>query len=269
MCARIGMVSKSRPLRSPVWEFFEIVSEKKVRCKLCVPPATTTLAYYGGTTSMLSHLSSHHPDKYDESSKGSGSQCELDSFVCAKKCPAECAEEITRRIAEMVARDLRPIIIVEGVGFKHLLSYVEPGYHVPSHTQVATVCRRLYNVQKERLKEEIADCSHVALTTDIWTSSAVESYPTVTVHFIDKLWQMCTRVLFTKEMAERHTGRNIADRLTGMAEEWGIPHRSISAIVHDNAANAVLGVELTDWPHFSSVAHTLQLCDWNQPSLEG
>jgi len=32
--------------------------------QLCMPPAATTLAYHGGTTSMQSHLSSHHPDKY-------------------------------------------------------------------------------------------------------------------------------------------------------------------------------------------------------------
>ena len=55
---------KSRPLRSPVWDYFEISGDKKVRCKLCVPPAATTLAYHGGTTSMQSHLLSHHPDKY-------------------------------------------------------------------------------------------------------------------------------------------------------------------------------------------------------------
>ena len=46
---------KSRPLRSPVWDYFEISGLKKVHCKLCVPPAATTLAY-GGTTSMQSHL---------------------------------------------------------------------------------------------------------------------------------------------------------------------------------------------------------------------
>ena len=34
--------SKSMPLRSPVWEYLEIVGEKKVRWKLCAP-ATTTL----------------------------------------------------------------------------------------------------------------------------------------------------------------------------------------------------------------------------------
>ena len=35
--------SKSMPLVSPVWEYFKIVCGKKVCCKLCVPPATTTL----------------------------------------------------------------------------------------------------------------------------------------------------------------------------------------------------------------------------------
>ena len=82
------------------------------------------------------------------------------SFVHVKKCSAQHAEEITTRTAEMVSRDQRPISILEGVGFKNLLSYLGTGYCVPSHTPTATVCRHLYNVQKERFKEEIADCSN-------------------------------------------------------------------------------------------------------------
>ena len=58
----------------------------------------------------------------------------MDLFVHVKKCLAESAEEITRRIAEMVVRDLQSIHIVERVGFMHLLSYMKPDYHVPSHT---------------------------------------------------------------------------------------------------------------------------------------
>ena len=52
-------------------------------------------------------------------------------------------------------------------GFQESIRYLDPGYCVPSHTHIATVCHHLYNVQKERLMKEIADCSHVALTTDI------------------------------------------------------------------------------------------------------
>ena len=73
--------SKSRPLRSPVWEYFEIVGKRfAASCAATI----TLVAYHGGTTSIQSHLLSHHPDKYGESSKESWSQCKLDSFVHGK-----------------------------------------------------------------------------------------------------------------------------------------------------------------------------------------
>lgn len=73
-------------------------------------------------------------DKYGENSNGSGSQQKLHLFACAIKCPEERAEEMKRTIAELAARDLQPISIMEGVGFKQLLSYihVEIGYRIPS-----------------------------------------------------------------------------------------------------------------------------------------
>ena len=85
----------------------------KVRCKLCVTPAATTLAYHGGTMSMLSHVSSYHPDKYCESSKGrgpSGSQLKLLDSFGHMKIRSQRAEETTSRMVEMVARDWWPIM---------------------------------------------------------------------------------------------------------------------------------------------------------------
>ena len=42
---------------SLVWESFEKVDDKQVKCKLCFD----NLSYRGGTSSMLSHLRSKHP----------------------------------------------------------------------------------------------------------------------------------------------------------------------------------------------------------------
>ena len=42
---------------SPVWEFFEKIDEKQVKCKLC----NDCLSYRGGTSPMLSHIRSKHP----------------------------------------------------------------------------------------------------------------------------------------------------------------------------------------------------------------
>ena len=49
------------------------------------------------------------------------------------------------------------------------------------------------------------------LTTDIWTGLAMESYLTVTAHYIDKSWELQAFVLETLPFLERHTGVNIAD----------------------------------------------------------
>ena len=45
---------------------------------------------------------------------------------------------IMDRIAEFVARDLCPLSIVEGDGFKQLSNYHEPGYKVPSCSHATT-----------------------------------------------------------------------------------------------------------------------------------
>ena len=54
-----------------------------------------------------------------------------------------------------------------------------------------------------------------------------------------------SKVLSTSEMPERHTGIYIQDRLRKIAKKWNI-YDKVSALVHDNAANMVLGSELLD-----------------------
>jgi hypothetical protein len=247
------MATKQR--RSVAWKYFEHFEEENVRCTEC----GTVLSYHNSTSSMLSHLSAIHGISSQSSADSSGTvQQKLDRYAYSTRCSKERASEITKRIARMVALDLRPISIVEGRGFGELLEYIEPGYSVPSHTHISTTCRHMYRSLMEKVKEEISICESVALTTDTWTSNVTDSYITVTAHFINKSWELCTRVLCPSEMPERHTGENIAIRLNQAVEHWNI--QSVSAVVHDNAANANSGVSQTGWPHFGCVAHTLQLC---------
>ncbi len=68
----------------------------------------------------------------------------------------------------------------------------------------------MYTAQKEKVREETQRCGYVAFTTDIWTSVAVDGYMTITCHYLDSKWKLCTKVLTTAEMPEHHTGVNIA-----------------------------------------------------------
>ena len=123
----------------------------------------------------------------------------------SRKCPPSHATKITTLIAELVARDLRPLSIVEDDGFRQLWNYVEPKYQVPSQLHVRSVCQKLYHSERERLMTKL-QAKHVALTNDLWISLAVQAYLTVTAHFINEDWMIESYVLMTKEMPERHTG---------------------------------------------------------------
>ena len=96
---------------------------------------------------------------------------------------------MTKLVCEMVARDLHPVSMVKGNGFRQLINFLEPGYQIPSHTHVTTVCSCMHQVGRERVAAKLCD-RYVVLTSDIWTSVLTQSYITITVHFISDNWEL-------------------------------------------------------------------------------
>ena len=144
-----------------------------------------------------------------------------------------------------------PISIVDGQVFKNYSYAPEPSYIVPSHSTIRTYVRKSYQDAKEALIENIKAQDAVALTTDIWTSHAAESYLTLTCHFINDSFEMRFQLLATRKMLERHTGANIS------IHEFQLP--PIAAIVRDNASNMDLATKILGHLTQGCFGHTLQL----------
>ena len=154
----------SKKRSSPVWEFFEepmVVEEredgvvvKKISCKLC----DMNLADGGGT----SNLHSKHPSEYKCITEDDSSSLMKQSTLSGvfKKCSAQHSAAITDSIADFAALDLRPISIVNGKGFKNFMKFVEPGYRVPSHTHVTSICRKKFLSLKENLLATLSQQYH-------------------------------------------------------------------------------------------------------------
>ncbi len=248
--------SGSGRVQSDVWKFFEKRKEaKKAKCQLC----NKELAFHGGTSNLRDHLSKVHPLSYRKPQPGG-----IDTFVKPRQCSEARAKEITERIARMLALDLRPLRTVECDGFRDLLAYLEPGYRVPSRTHVTTVLRHKHELGKEQLRKKLeTEATSIALTTDIWTSVATEAYITVSAHYISSTWKCCSCVLETKHFPERHTGQGIADKIDEIATAFAVDEK-VSAIVHDQAANMELSLQILNsskgWESLRCNAHCLQLC---------
>ena len=159
----------------------------------------------------------------------------------------------------MIYADLRPVRIVECSGFKSLMNYLEPGYTIPSRKYFTKLQHSSYKGQLQ--KQLHTEAESVALTTDIWTSRAVEAYITVTAHYLNSLWVMYSYVLETSAFSERHTGVEIAGKLKDIADRFEIGTK-VSVVVHDQAANMVNSLDILeserDWMSLNCTAHCLQ-----------
>ena len=138
---------------SKVWEYFCFPKgqkeDKKAFCKIC----RAGVVHVGGTTNLKTHLHTWHCPIHDELYKDSievetTSSSTLDNFVSKRVTPlsqsSEKAKKLTRAVCEMIARDVRPISIINDVGFLNLLKEAEPHYVVPCQTTITRSLNDLY-----------------------------------------------------------------------------------------------------------------------------
>lgn len=82
----------------------------------------------------------------------------------------------------------------------------------------------------------VTSLSGIALTTDSWSSLAIDSYLIYTGHYFDKNRTLCNVTLSIKEITEFHTTDYLKDEIIELMEKWNITNK-ITGIVHDNASN--------------------------------
>lgn len=170
-------------------------------------------------------------------------------------------EQITDSLVKFIAKDMLPLSTVDGVGFVEFMNKILPNYEIPSRFTIKRRIQGLYETEKHKVATEIQNIDSIALTTDCWTSKAMESYISVTAHGITKNWKIVNYIITTELMDERHTSINLKDKLVDIMKEWEIDTKTI-CIVHDNAVNIKNAVTAMA-PNIKSrtcFAHSLQLC---------
>uniref|UniRef100_H2ZXV6 HAT C-terminal dimerisation domain-containing protein n=1 Tax=Latimeria chalumnae TaxID=7897 RepID=H2ZXV6_LATCH len=174
----------------------------------------------------------------------------------------ERAKALNNSIVNIILKDLRPISIVEGKGFREFVELVEPGNQLPSRTFFYPNVEKKYLVTMQHIKAELKTPEKIALASDIWTSLATDAHMSVTAHFITD-WQLKNINLATKPLSERHTGENIVTFIEQVLEKYELEPSCICALVCDNGANMIAAArklkEKYSWARIRCVGHTIQL----------
>lgn len=180
----------------------------------------------------------------------------------ARPVNSDRAEAITRAMCKMIAVDMLPTSMVENQGFLDFVTTLEPGYTVPRRRVVDSRIRAIYSDVSEAIKQKLETASAVGFSTDAWTSRAVDSYITMTAHYIDQNWILQTVCLSTVKVVERHTAEHLSASVHEEINKWAVTDK-ISGVVHDNASNIVKTMQdlyVTEGiMSIRCAAHTLQL----------
>ena len=225
---------------------------------------------------MRRHLE-HHPEEFKKLTTAENAEKErhraLSGASANQTTVAQCFEhqspysanhrhykEITNSIARMIVQDFQPFSVVEYEGFKGLLHTLDPRYIIPSRKHFSeTVIPKMYEEMKGKVKACIDPVPYLAFTTDCWTSRAVNSFLSLTAHYIDSDCNRHLLVLDTIFVSERHTAQNLLSKIMAMLEAWEIERKRVSCFVRDNAANITAATREGGFHHIGCVDHTLQL----------
>ncbi len=187
-----------------------------------------------------------------------------DSFNKFKKVDPNGAKQSTydKRLLEFLACTFVPFNVVDSEEFKRFVEELDK--------TINTKTSRTYSRQMEKFSDEVLEdvkkavkkfCdASAAITTDLWTSRAMDSYISITVHFIDDLFRLHRWTPFCSPFADRHTGENIQEVVDMDIEvKLDIPPSLPKWGVSDNASNMVKALDLSITELYTCLCHTQQL----------
>lgn len=100
-------------------------------CKHC----HTKIKYVGNTTNLRNHVSRFHPEMLTTPAAREMTnpvQPRIDTTPSTIAPDSEKGKRITQAVAAFKVKDLRPHSVVDDVGFRHLLKFLEPQYRIRS-----------------------------------------------------------------------------------------------------------------------------------------
>lgn len=278
--AKGDLVCKRKCSGSVIWRWLGFkVSDEQQNHIICRECHKQVIARGGSTTNLFHHLKQWHKLQYEECVKLRAAEAPAASRPQPEKAPSPKQSSlrasfsrtvpyekksdmwctITKAVSYHIAKDMVPIATVKQVGFKKLLKTMDPRYELPSRNYFAReALPQMYNEVRLSLADRLANVTHFALTSDMWSSRTCGPYMSVTVHFIQD-WEIKTVCLQTSYFPQDHTGEHIAEALQDAIASWKLQEKHLVAITTDNGSNIVKAVELNKWLRMQCFGHRLHL----------
>ncbi|KAI3966766.1 hypothetical protein MKW92_020641 [Papaver armeniacum] len=243
-------VTRKRKRTSKAWdEFEEVLVNGKVthgKCKHCKNKITAKSTH--GTSSLRKHLNCCHVYK--------GTQQQINQMYVKAGETQDGAvtafnfkfnQEVTRDcIARMIILHELPFSIVEYIGFRRVLTSLQPNIKLVKRNTTKSDCMKIHKMENKNLYEIFTKVqSRISLTTDMWTCTTQNrGYMALTAHYVDENLENSREFYLLASRWARHLESTLQRSLMDQLYKWNID-RKIASITLDNAStNKVVVSEL-------------------------
>ncbi|GFR27038.1 zinc finger BED domain-containing protein 1 [Trichonephila clavata] len=268
--------------RSIVWTYFTALDEKKAMCCIC----QKVISYCGTPTNLVYHLSRYHPIEGDvvKSKQANNIKYQYLSSKLPKPCAADKKKtrnpalsiipqvklennssslqvvtkktNVTEKVIEMLLVDMLPVNILEGNGFKKLITSLEPSYKIPTVKEffIDHIPKKYY-VEYKKVQNFLKDAEKVHTSIELWTGYNDQNFLTISSHFVTSDFHYKHYALSTVPV----TGINPEYLMTSVVScisQWDLS-MDVMCIVTDGSDTMTKTSQLTGWTMITCFAHIL------------
>ncbi|KAF7801124.1 zinc finger BED domain-containing protein RICESLEEPER 2-like [Senna tora] len=219
---------------SNVWNFFKKIGKgadgiQRAACIGCKQEFKTGGTY--GTSHLHRHVSSCNFVSYHDVSQMLINQ---EGKLKSKKIDQQLSRQLC---AEAIIEHDLPYSFVDYKGIRKWIKYLNPDVIMPSRNTVVSDVKKIYEKEKEKLKQEMARIpNRVCLTSDVWTACTSEGYICLTAHFVDENWKLRSIILNFCRMLPPHTGVELSNTILNCLKEWSL-EKKVFSLTLDNASS--------------------------------
>ena len=166
--------------------------------------------------------------------------------------------------------DTQPFSIVECEEWRQMIAKFDPRYRFHNRHTTKDQIVALFQNKREQVRLVLNQIpGKIALTSDMWTASNNHAFLSLTIYYVNSLWQLKSFLLDIIPMTVRHTGTNMADAIMTVLHDFDLAEKAL-ALTTDNASSMIVcGNLITEeleeefgnlnFSHYRCAAHILNL----------
>lgn len=215
--------------------YIEELPDGSSHCKFC----TAKWGKKTSTTTIRRHFERKHPSTHTEMYQRRINTYRFEPYKKTgyDKIKVETIEEALIR---WIIIDQQSFSVVNNEPFRFLLQKLDPRFQIPCRQTIAKRIHNEFEVQRQLLKQFLENeiPGKLSMTTDIWTAYNQQAFLGITIHWINKEWQIRSMLLDIIPLHDPHTGDLIAETITNTIREFEIGKRLLG-VTTDNGSNMI------------------------------